>query len=73
VLGKIRHKLLLGLGSLLGGLGDLAGLAVGLLDGLDDSDGNGLPHVSDGESSKGRVLVVRLDTHGLGGNKLDDG
>jgi hypothetical protein len=73
VLGKIRHKLLLGLGSLLSGLGDLAGLTVGLLDGLDDSDGNGLPHVSDGESSKGRVLVVRLDTHGLGGNKLDDG
>jgi hypothetical protein len=28
---------------------------------------------SDGKSTQGRVLLVRLDTHGLGGNKLDDG
>ena len=26
-----------------------------------------------GESTQGRVLLVRLDTHGLGGDKLDDG
>lgn len=26
-----------------------------------------------GKSTQGRVLLVRLDTHGLGGNKLDDG
>lgn len=64
---------LLLLGSLLGGLGNLAGLAIGLLDRLDDTDGNGLPHVSDGESTKRRVLVVRLDAHRLGGDKLDNG
>jgi len=28
--------------------------SISLLNGLDDSDGDGLPHVSDGESSKGR-------------------
>ena len=41
--------------------------------GLDDTDGDGLSHVSDGESSKGRVVRVRLDTDGLLGNELDNG
>jgi len=67
-----RRSLLLLL-SLLGGLGDLAALAVRLLDSLDDSNCDSLPHVSNGETAQGRVLLVRLDTHGLGGNKLDDG
>lgn len=58
--------------SLDSGLGDLAGL-VGLDDGLDDTDSDGLSHVTDGETTKGRVLGESLNTHGLGGNHLDDG
>jgi len=37
--------------SLLGGLGDLAGTLVLLVDGLDDTDSNGLTHVTDGETT----------------------
>jgi hypothetical protein len=55
-----------------GGLGDLAGL-VGLDDGLDDTDGNGLAHVTDGETTKRGVVGEGLNAHGLGGNHLDDG
>jgi len=40
----------------------LASRLVGLLDGLDDTDSHGLPHVTDGETTKRRILVVRLDT-----------
>ena len=43
---------------------------VGLLDGLDDTDGDRLPHVTDGETTKRGVLVVGLHAHGLAGNKL---
>ena len=32
-----------------------------LVDALDDTDGNGLPHVTDGETTERRVLVVRLN------------
>jgi hypothetical protein len=53
-------------------LGDLSTLARRLLDGLDDTNGNGLPHVSDGESTKRRVVGVRLDTEGLLRDELDD-
>jgi hypothetical protein len=60
------------LGSLLGGLGDLASL-VGLDDGLDDTDGNGLTHVTDSETTERRVVSESLNAHGLGGNHLDDG
>merc|ERR1719245_1338354 len=58
--------------SLLGGLGGLAGL---LLSGdfLDDTDGDGLTHVSDGEATERRVGGERLDDHGLGGGELDEG
>jgi len=58
--------------SLLGGLGLLAlgGLGSG---GLDDTDSNGLPHVTDGEPSKGWELGEGLDTHGLAGGQEDDG
>jgi hypothetical protein len=55
-----------------GGLGDLAGL-VGLDDGLDDTDSNGLAHVTDGETTKRGVVGESLNAHGLGGNHLDDG
>ena len=40
---------------------------------LDDSDSNGLPHVPDGEPSKGRELGEGLDAHGLAGEQLDNG
>lgn len=36
---------------------------------LDDTDGDGLLHVSDGESSKRSVVSEGLDAHGLGGFK----
>jgi len=61
------------LGGFDGSLGDLAGTLVGLDDRLDDTDSDGLTHVTDGETSKGRVLGEGLHTHGLGRNHLDDG
>lgn len=77
---------LLLLGGLLGSLGDwklrqkikasgprngltLATL-LSLLDGLDDANGNSLPHITNGETTERRVLIVGLDTHGLAGDKL---
>ena len=36
----------------------LSSRLVGLVDTLDDADGNGLPHVTDGETTKWWVLVV---------------
>ena len=42
----------------------LATSLVGLLNGLDDTDGDGLPHVTDGETTERRILVVRLDALG---------
>ena len=59
--------------SLGSGLGDLAGASGGLLDSLDDTDGDGLTHVTDGETTEGRVVGESLNAHGLGGNHLDDG
>jgi hypothetical protein len=38
---------------------------LGLLDGLDDTDSNGLPHITDGETTKRRVLVVASTHMGL--------
>ena len=61
------------LASLGSGLGDLASTTSGLLNGLDDTDGDGLTHVTDGETTQGRVVGESLNTHGLGGNQLDDG
>lgn len=58
--------------SLLGSLGDLAGTLVSLDDGLDDTDSDGLTHVTDGETTKRGVLGESLNAHGLGGNHLDD-
>jgi len=63
---------LLLLRSLLSGLGNLAALAVGLLDTLDDTDGDGLPHVTDGEATKRRILAVGLDAHRLARDELDN-
>jgi hypothetical protein len=61
------------LGSLGSRLGDLTGTTSGLLNGLDDTDSDGLTHVTDGETTKGRVVGESLNTHGLGGNHLDNG
>lgn len=61
---------LAGLGS---GLGDLAGTTSLLLDGLDDTDSDGLTHVTDGETTQRGVVGESLNTHGLGGNHLDNG
>ena len=41
-----------------------------LLDGFDDTDSNGLPHVTDGETTERGILVVGLYTHGLTRNEL---
>ena len=48
----------------------LATRLVRLLHGLDDADGNRLPHVTDGETTKRGVLVVRLHAHRLARDKL---
>ena len=58
-----------------GGLGGLSGGSSNILGcgGLDDTDGNGLSHVSNGETSEGSELAEGLDTHGLAGDQLDDG
>jgi len=69
---KNLHLVLLLLGGLLSGLRHLATSLLGLVDGLDDADGDGLPHVTDGEATKRGVLIVRLDTHGLGRNELSN-
>jgi hypothetical protein len=61
------------LASLSSRLGDLAGTGSGLLDGLDDTDSDGLTHVTDGETTQRRVVGESLNAHGLGGNHLDDG
>jgi hypothetical protein len=66
---SISRNLLLG--SLDSGLGDLASL-VNLDNGLDDTDGDGLSHVTDGETSEGRVFSESLNAHRLGGNHLDN-
>lgn len=39
---------------------------------LDDTDSDGLTHVTDGETTERRVLGESLDAHGLGGDHLDD-
>jgi hypothetical protein len=64
----IGHLLL---GGLDGGLGDLAGF-VDLDDALDDTDSNGLSHVTDGETSKRWVVGESLNAHWLGRNHLND-
>ena len=57
---------------LLGGLGLLTLQRLGG-GGLDDTDSHGLPHVTDGEPSEGRVVSEGLNTHGLAGGQQDDG
>ncbi len=46
--------------------------SLSLIHRLDDTDGNGLPHITDREATKWWILRVRLHTHWLAGDKLDD-
>ena len=41
--------------------------------GLDDTDSDGLPHVTDSEPTQGWELREGLNTHGLAGGEDDDG
>ena len=61
----LLHGLLGGLG-----LGSFNGLGGG---GLDDTDSDGLPHVTDSEPSKWRIVGEGLNTHGLAGGQEDNG
>jgi len=60
------------LGSLDSSLGNLTGTLLGLDDRLDDTDSDGLAHVTDSEATKRGVLSESLNAHGLRGNHLDD-
>lgn len=66
-------QLLLALGGLLGGLGDLATGSILEVDGLDDTDSDGLSHVTDSETTQRRELLEGLNAQRLGGNQVDDG
>jgi hypothetical protein len=58
---------------LLGSLGDFSDTPlIGLDDGLNDTDGDRLTHVTDGETAEGRVISKGFDAHWLGGDHLDD-
>ena len=56
---------------LLGGLGDLSSL-LSLLDALDNTNCDGLTHVTDGKTSKRRVVRESLNAHRLRWNHLYD-
>ena len=51
----------------------LATALVGLLHRFDNTDSDRLPHITNGEATKRRILSERLNTHGLRGDKFDDG
>lgn len=50
----------------------LSSLAIRLLNGLDNTDSDGLSHITYGKATERWVLVVGLDTHWLGRHELDD-
>ena len=66
------HPVSLLLCGLLGGLGHLA-LSLNLFNALDDSYGNCLLHVTNGETPKRWVVRKGFNAHGLAGYHLDDG
>jgi len=68
-----KHLLLSsGLGTcLLGSLGLLTSLLT-LGHSLDDTDSDGLTHVTDGETTERRVVRESLNAHGLGGDEVND-
>jgi len=58
--------------SLDSGLGDLSSTLLGLDDGLDDTDSDGLTHVTDSETTERGVLSESFNAHGLGRHHLDN-
>jgi len=44
-------------------------LGLGLINALDDTDGDSLTHVADGEAAERRILLEALDAHGLRGDE----
>ena len=73
ILAQLSGCNLLLLRGLLSSLGDLATLARRLLNRLHHTDSDGLTHVTHSETTKRRVLVERLNAHGLGGDHLNHG
>jgi len=69
----VSSKMSLLLAGLLGGFSDLSGSGFLLGDGFDDTNGNRLPHVTDGEAAQRRIFGERLHAHGLGWGHFDDG
>jgi len=65
------HSLLLA--GLLGSLGDLALSQVLEVDGLDDTDSDGLTHVTNGEATQRREVRERLNAQGLAWDQGDHG
>lgn len=55
-----------------GGFGNFSTGTIALFDGFDDTYGNSLSHISDGESSKWGVLREWFDAHWLGWDHFDD-
>lgn len=66
-------RLFLALGGLFGGLGDLATGGILEGDGLDDTDSDGLSHVTHGETSERGELLEGFHAQRLGWDQDDDG
>lgn len=66
-------RLFLSLGGLFGGLGNLTTCGVLEADGLDDTDGDGLSHVTDSETSQRWELLEGLDAQWLRWDQDDNG
>ena len=56
----------------IGSLSCFTAFGITLCNGLDDTDGDGLSHVTDGESTERRIVSEGLNAHRLAGNHLDD-
>jgi len=66
---KVNHLLFTGFDS---GFGDLSTGAIAFLDRFDDTNSNGLSHISNGKSSKRGVLGEWFDAHWLGWDHFDN-
>ena len=66
-------RLFLTLLGLFGGLGNLATGSVLEVHGLDDTDGDGLSHITDSETSQRWELLEGLNAQRLGWDQVDDG
>merc|ERR1711975_129565 len=56
----------------LGGFGDFSTGTIAFLDGFDNTDGNGLSHISDSESSQWSVGREWFDAHWFGWDHFDN-